>query len=180
MPYTLYDGTVPVVQGMLRSLDHFLTLAEAHPSSATLLHSTRLREDMYPLADQVRLATQWPMNALARLLTDQQQQDPSQPQQPPPALGPSPQTWQECHDRIATVLAACEAADRDEVNKGGERTEPTKLGPAGERDMSGAEYFHVVILPNFYFHVATAYGILRSAGVGLGKGDWYEGFGLGK
>ena len=65
MGHTLCDGTI-VAQGILCSLSHILHQAEQRPDASTLFEA-RLYEDMYPLTDQVRLATQFSENLLARL-----------------------------------------------------------------------------------------------------------------
>lgn len=66
MGYTIYDGTIVVAEGILNTLSHILHQAEQHPNGSTLLAAC-LHEDMYPVTDQVRLATQFSENLVARL-----------------------------------------------------------------------------------------------------------------
>lgn len=82
----------------------------------------------------------------------------------------------DCYGRIETVLKALSDADKDVVNRNGDEISPTAMGPGVTADMSGARYAHVIAIPNIYFHVTTAYGILRKEGVPLGKRDYYVGF----
>lgn len=160
-----YDSTIGINQGILATLAHILTKAEQeHPDPSSLLDA-RLHPDMYPLTDQVRCLTQF-SEYLAARLTDRE----------PTQLGAKPNTFAECHARIETVLTTLRAADKDLVNAQGEAVKPTNRGPLGDVDMSGAVYAHAIVLPNIYFHLATAYGILRANGVGLGKMDYYQGF----
>jgi len=69
MVYTLYDGTIVVIQGVLNTLSHILHQAEQQPGLDTSnLLEARLHEDMLPLGDQVRIATQYSENVVARLI----------------------------------------------------------------------------------------------------------------
>lgn len=88
----------------------------------------------------------------------------------------NPQTLDECHSRIETVLQALKAADREVVNQRAEVLAETALGPEFRAEMSGVAYAYTLALPNIYFHLVTAYGILRMEGVPLGKRDYYVGF----
>lgn len=164
MTYTFYDGTIVVVQCILNSLSNILHQAEQRPNASTLLEA-RLHEDMYPLADQVRIATQFSENLVARLTG-----------RDPVAFQGNPTTFAECYERIETVLKRLSEADKDVVNQYGDIVGATQIGPEKTIGMSGAAYAHSIALPNIYFHLATAYGILRKEGVPLGKKDYYVGF----
>lgn len=164
MAHTFYDGTIPVLQAILKTLTHILHKAEQQPN-ATTLPSARLHENMYPLIDQVRLATHFSEALVARLTGRDEVK-----------FDGSPTTFAEFYSRIETVLKALGEADKETVNKSADVAAPTKLGPEISVPMSGAAYAHTVVLPNVYFHLTTAYGILRKEGVPLGKRDYYEGF----
>ncbi|KAH8673871.1 hypothetical protein BX600DRAFT_456394 [Xylariales sp. PMI_506] len=164
MGYTVYDGTIVVVQGMLRTLDHILRQAEQRPDADTLL-GARLHEDMYPLPDQVRLVTQFSENVAARLTGRE-----------PVTFDRDLTTFAKFHERIELVLKVLDEADKDVVNQQGDLLGPTQLGPGVTVDMSAAAYAHTIAIPNIYFHLTTAYGILRKEGVPLGKRDYYAGF----
>ncbi|KAJ5722181.1 hypothetical protein N7488_000216 [Penicillium malachiteum] len=164
MPYTFYDGSILVIQNLLKTLSHVLHQAEQRPDADSLL-TARLREDMYPLTDQIRIVTQYSENLVARL-TDRE----------PVTYEGSPMTFTEFHERIDAVLKAANKADKDVVNQRADVLSPTQVGPQAKIDMSGSAYAHTVVLPNVYFHVATAYGILRKEGVPLGKRDYFVGF----
>ena len=164
MGHTFYDGTIVVVQGILHTLSHILHQAEQRPNASTLLEA-RLYEDMYPLTDQVRLVTQFSEFLVARLTG-----------RAPVTFEGNLRTFVKCYERIETALKGVNEADKDVVNKHGDIVVATKMGPEKSVDMSGATYAHSICLPNIYFHLATAYGILRKEGVPLGKRDYYVGF----
>ncbi|KAL3461044.1 hypothetical protein BJX64DRAFT_261960 [Aspergillus heterothallicus] len=165
MPYTFYDSTIPTCQSILRTLAHILQKAQStHPSPESLL-SARLHESMYPLADQLRIAAQWTENLAARFTGRDQ----------PTQFGGNPATLAEALERINTVLDSLAGADRETVDARAETLAPTPMGPGVVVEKSGAEYAHAIALPNVYFHLATAYGILRKEGIELGKRDYYEG-----
>jgi uncharacterized protein len=158
------DSFAPVLQSLSRILDK----AAAHETAAKIeLANARLTPDMYTLAQQVRIACFQARDCVARLTGKE-----------PPVLAPSPtehdeQTIGDLKARIANTiikLASAEAADfegsedRDcsiEIPNGG-----------GVIVMNGLQYLRSWALPHFYFHVVTAYDILRHHGVELGKKDY--------
>lgn len=164
MSDTLYDGTIVVVESILRTLKHILNQAEKQPEHNNLL-SARLHEDMYPLTDQIRLITQFSENLVARLTGRE-----------PVTFEGTPTTFSDFYERIDTVQRVLKEADKDAVNNNGNMLSLTQLGPEKTVEMSGAMYANIVVLPNIYFHLTTAYGILRKEGVPLGKWDYYVGF----
>jgi uncharacterized protein len=169
MGHTTYDSTIKVLQGILQTLSHILHKAEKHAGAdtdANALLTARLTDDMYPLADQIRLATQFAERVTARLTGGESR-----------SFGGNPASLADCHERIEMALRAANEADRDEVNKNGDEIKSTTLVPGQDPvDMSGGVYAHIAALPNIYFHAVTAYGILRKEGVPLGKRDYYAGF----
>ncbi|KAL2817484.1 hypothetical protein BDW59DRAFT_152538 [Aspergillus cavernicola] len=164
MGHTIYDGTIVVVRGILNTLSHILHLAEQRPDASSLLEA-RLHEDMYPLPDQIRLATQFSENVVARLTGRE-----------PVTFEGKPTTFAEFYERIDTVLKTLNETDKNVVNEHGDIVEATPIGQGQTADMTGATYAHTIAIPNIYFHLSTAYGILRKEGVPLGKLDYYAGF----
>jgi hypothetical protein len=164
MSYTLYDGTIVVAQSLPKPISHVLHKAEQRPDSSTLLEA-RIYEDMYPLSDQVRLATQFSENLVARLTGRE-----------PVTFENNLTTFATVYERIETTLKVLNDADKDVVNEHTDVLAATRLGPETTVQMSGAMYAHSIVLPNIYFHLTTAYGILRKEGVPLGKRDYYAGF----
>lgn len=160
-----YDGTIVMAKAILNSLSHILHKAEEQRPDASTLLEARLIEDMHPLSDQVRIATQFSENLVARLTGRE-----------PVKFESKLSTFADCYERIETVLKPLNEADKDTVSQRGDKAELTQLGPYKEVEMSGAAYAYTVALPNIYFHVTTAYGILRKEGVPVGKLDYYAGF----
>lgn len=165
MGYTLYDGTIVVLEGILSTLTHVLQKAEGRPDADNLLTNARLHDDMYPLTDQVRLATQFSENIVARLTG-----------RDPVTFDRDLGSYAKCYERIETVLKTVKEADKDVVSQQAEVLSPTPMGSGNMVDMSAATYAHMIALPNIYFHLTIAYGILRKEGVPLGKLDYYSGF----
>lgn len=164
MPYTIYDSTIVVAQGNLKTLSHILTLASQSPNADQLL-SARLHADMLPLPDQIRIACQFSSNLCARLTNTS------------PTTFTEPLTsFSAFQERITLVLGQLSKAEKEVVNVQAEEVKSTPMGPQQSVDMSGAVWAHSIVLPNVYFHLATAYGILRKEGVVLSKLDYYQGF----
>ncbi|KAN0121874.1 hypothetical protein V8E51_000200 [Hyaloscypha variabilis] len=157
MDYTLYDGTILVAQSILKTLSHILHQAEKRPDASTLLEA-RIYEDMYPLAGQVRLSTQFSENLVARLTGRE-----------PVTFENNLTTFAKFYERIETTLKVLNDADKDVVNEHADVLAATRLGPETTVQMSGAVYAHSIVLPTIYLHLTTAYGILRKEGVPLGK-----------
>lgn len=165
MSYILYDSTIPVFQGILGSLSHILRKAERSRDNGGNLLEARLCEDMYPLTDQVRLAAQSAENVAARLTGRE-----------PITLDRNITTFAKCYELIETALKVLGEADKTIVNEHGDKLKATQLTPQTTVDMTGAAYAHTIALPNIFFHVTTAYAILRKEGVPLGKKDYYVGY----
>ncbi|KAI2890620.1 hypothetical protein CBS11852_6294 [Aspergillus niger] len=175
---TLYATTFPILTSILKTLLHLLRTAECtHSNPSSLLLNSRLHATMYPLTDQIRIATTFSVRLFARL-TNHPEADTL-----PTTLLPegNPQTFAECYERIDKVLELLKDADNDAtkevVNANAETVKPAPMGPGVEVDVTNALYAHTMVLPNIYFHLNTAYGIIRMEGVEIGKRDLYVGFG---
>lgn len=156
---SIKEQTIPVWTQMLGVLDGLLTKAEADSRGDSLLDE-RLAEDMHPLSVQVRFLTNMPGEAIARLtgLDFASRED-------------NPATLAEAREWVAAAKAQLdEWAAREYVNAG----DPIvlKLPNGMTFDLSAGEYVRDWALPQYYFHVTTAYAILRKAGLELGKIDF--------
>ena len=156
----LYDQTIPPFSKMLANLDGWLGAAIAHAEkkkfSPDVLASARLAADMYTLTQQVQAACDAAKYAGAYLTGTT-----------PPSHPDTETTMVELRARIATVRAHLETITREACAGGEER----KVAPPWLRGawLTGADYVAQVAVPNFYFHLVTAYDILRHSGVELGK-----------
>ncbi|PLN86551.1 hypothetical protein BDW42DRAFT_158717 [Aspergillus taichungensis] len=161
---TTYDS-IRTAQEALLTLSHILTTAvNTHPNPASL-PSASLHPDMQPLSFQVHIATFMATKLAARLTL----------QDPPPTLENNLSTFDDMQARISTVKALLDGVPAAEVNANAQEIRLTALGPKSV-EISGAEYARVFNLPNIYFHVVTAYGILRKEGVPLGKKEYMTEF----
>lgn len=161
---SLYDFTVPQLRRMLVNLDRWLTagvaFAEKKKFDPAVLLASRLAPDQFPLLRQVQSACDHAKFAASRLAGKD-----------PPRHPDTEQTLDEVRARIQTVLAYLDSFERGDFQGADERVITIGALPKG-KVMIGAEYLSEFALPNFYFHITTAYSILRHNGVDLGKLDY--------
>ncbi|MCE9574215.1 MAG: DUF1993 domain-containing protein [Deltaproteobacteria bacterium] len=157
---TLFDQTIPQFSKMLGNLDAWLgaavALAEQKKFSPDVIANSRLAADMFTLIQQVQSACDAAKYAGAYMSGTT-----------PPSHPDTETTMVELRARIATVRAHLETVTRESCAGAEERkVSPPWLHGAW---LTGADYITQVAIPNFYFHVVTAYDILRHNGVALGK-----------
>ena len=164
MSTTLYDTTVPALRKMLANLSAFLAKAEAHAAARKIdpavLLQARLFPDMFPLAKQVQIACDFAKGAAARLSGAEV-----------PKYDDNETTFEQLRARIAKTLAFVESC-KPESFAGAEARRVSLTMGGKAYDFAGLDYVNHVAFPNFYFHVTTAYNILRHNGVELGKADF--------
>lgn len=164
MTISMYDASAPRLVNMLRNLDAILAKAQAHALAKkidpSVFLNARLFPDMLPLLKQVQIATDNAKGASARLAGIE-----------PPRFEDTEQSFEELHARIARTIAFVESIAADQINGSEERQITLKAG-GQEMSFKGLPYLLGYALPNFYFHLATAYNILRHNGVELGKRDY--------
>ena len=162
MATELYDLTVPVFTRALKALSGLLDKAVEHAgeAGADALLSNRLAEDMHPLVKQVQIACDGPKLCVARLSGVEA-----------PVNEDTETTIPQLKARIAATLEWIGSIPREAVD-GQEDREVVLKFPGGEWPFKGQAYVIGFALPNFFFHLTTAYGLLRQAGVPLGKRDF--------
>ena len=165
MPLSLHDASVPVFRHMLGALDGVLAKSEEHAKAQgydpeVLLHS-RLFPDMFPLARQVQIACDFAKSVSARLADVEV-----------PAMPDEERTFAELRQRIAKTLAFVEGLDALLFEGAGEREIVLRPGTPKERRFDGRNYLLQYGLPQFFFHVTTAYALMRHNGVPVGKLDY--------
>jgi hypothetical protein len=167
MALTMYDASVTVFSRMLDNLSKILAKAEAHAAEKGLdpavLIQARLHPDMFPLVRQVQIASDVSKGAAARLGGIE-----------PPSFADEEQTFAELQARIARTRAVIAEAPRGAIEESASRRIKIKVG-GQEMEFSGKDYLLTFALPNVFFHVTTAYDILRHVGVDLGKRDYLGG-----
>ena len=171
---TLPDMLLPTYVQMLAALSAWLTKAEAQRpgEDGDALLAARLAPDMFPLATQVRFACRQAQEGVFRL----------QGREFPPALqalldegrsgGERPGTMAEARSRIAETLTVVRAAAAEGIVVDPASAIAHALPIGMVLDVSAEQYTRDWALPQFYFHIVTAYAILRAQGIELGKGDY--------
>ena len=164
MTLFMYQASVPVFVRTLNNLSAILEKgqkhAEARKIAADVLPAWRLIADMFPLSRQVQIATDHAKGAVARLAGVDI-----------PKYEDNEQTVEELRARIAKTVAFVGTFTAERLDGSKEREIVLALS-FGERRFNGIDYLLGFALPNFYFHVVTAYGILRQNGVDIGKRDF--------
>jgi hypothetical protein len=167
MPLSMHQVSVPLVVHTLNALAGLIDKAVEHcraggVAEASLLEA-RLAPDMFPFTRQVQLATDHAKAIAARLAGLEN-----------PSFADTETTFPELKARLAKTLDFVRSVPASAFD--GAETRDVTLKLAGEmRTIQGLPYFLHFALPNFYFHVTTAYDILRHQGVAVGKRDFIGG-----
>ncbi|MGB7480776.1 MAG: DUF1993 domain-containing protein [Burkholderiaceae bacterium] len=165
MSISMYAASVPLLKQLLRSLDAILGKAEAHAREKNIdpavLLQARLYPDMLPLTKQVQIASDNAKGIAARLAGVDI-----------PSFADTEQTLEELRARIAKTLAFLDSVKPEQVNGSEDREVVVYKGAPYEMRLPGQNYLVHFGLPNFLFHVTTAYDILRHNGVEIGKADF--------
>jgi hypothetical protein len=164
MAFTLYDASIPVFLRALGQLSAILDKAAAHAEARKIdpavFINARLAPDMYPLAGQVQAASDAAKAAAARLSGVE-----------PPSYPDTETSFDELQARIAKTVAFLKSIDPAAI-AGQEGREIVLKRASGDVRLTGASYLQRLALPNFQFHVVTAYDILRHNGLAIGKADY--------
>jgi hypothetical protein len=165
MRISLYAASIPVYKQMLGSLRDILQKAEAHAAAknidANALLQARLYPDMFPLLRQVQAACDFARSAAARLANKDI-----------PKVDDKQQSFADLQALIANTLAFLDTATAEQIDGQEEREVITRPGTPHERKFTCQSYLLSYALPQFFFHVTTAYAILRHNGVEIGKKDY--------
>ncbi|MBN9592975.1 MAG: DUF1993 domain-containing protein [Alphaproteobacteria bacterium] len=162
---TLTDLLVPTYTQMLRALSGWLDKAHKQlpKAEAEALLSARLAPDMFPLSTQIRFACLQAREASFRLRGEPLPEALEQLSREASNAGEQPGSIADAQARIA---------DANALDAGAQRTVTLALPNGIIFDMTGAQYARDWALPQFYFHLTTAYAILRSRNIELGKADY--------
>lgn len=164
MTISMYQASVPVFIHMLNNLAAILEKAAAHAEAKKIdpavLINSRLAPDMFPLSRQVQIATDGAKGCAARLAGLE-----------PPRYEDNESTFPELIARLRKTIDYLAAFTPAQIDGSEEKTIVMKFRDSS-RTFVGLPYLLHYVLPNFYFHVTTAYAILRHCGVELGKQDF--------
>ncbi|XWN32431.1 MAG: DUF1993 domain-containing protein [Devosia sp.] len=171
---SLTNLLVPTYTQMLKALSAWLEKARSQrpEGGAEALLSMRLAPDMYPLSSQIRFAclqSQEPMyrlngeplpEALAQLASEGQN------------AGERPGSLADAQARIAEALSVLSGLDSNALDAGAQRPITLALPNGMTFQLTGEQYARDWALAQFYFHLVTAYAILRNNKIDLGKADY--------
>ena len=161
---SMYQASVPVFIRALDSLGAILEKAEAHATAKKIdpavLLGSRLFPDMLPLVKQVQIASDAAKGGAARLAEVE-----------PPAYEDNESTFGELIERTRKTVAWLKTLKPASIDGSEARTVSWQTR-SSTKSMQGLPYLSHHVLPNVYFHVTTAYNILRHNGVELGKQDF--------
>jgi hypothetical protein len=162
----IYTYTVPMFIKLLGGLRNVLQKAEAHAReqgmSDEVMLADKLAPDMFPLVRQVQIACDNAKGAVARLSGVEM-----------PTFDDSEKSFAELCARIDKTLAFVQSVPENSYEHAAERKVTLPYFP--DKYMSGFDYAREYVIPNFIFHVVTAYAIVRKNGVAIGKMDYVNG-----
>jgi len=167
MSFTIYDASIVPMTRALNNLSKILDKAAAQAKAEDKpladLIDAKLADDMRPLPFQIQSASDAAKGCAARLggITA-------------PSMADTETTFPELQARIAKTVEFLNSVTREQL-AGAETREVVLKFPNGEMKFTGADYVTNFALPNFFFHVTTAYAILRHKGIGIGKMDFLGG-----
>ncbi|MEJ1169793.1 DUF1993 domain-containing protein [Variovorax sp. CCNWLW235] len=164
MALSMYDLSVPVFSRGLGQLTHLLEKSLAHAKAndidpATLVDA-KLAPDMLTLAGQIQRASDASKLGVARIAGITA-----------PSFPDEEKTYDDLLARIEKTQAFLATVDRTMID-GQEERQVTIKSREGEAHFTAQRYLLQFALPNFFFHVTTAYGVLRHKGMPIGKMDY--------
>ena len=165
MSTSLYNATVPVFKQMLLALSDVLKKGEEYAEQkkfdSTVLLQARLFPDMLPLVRQVQIACDFAKSVPSRLAGIEVA-----------AYEDTEQTFAELQQRIAKTLALINAFTPAQLDSSAVKEIVLRPGTPKEKKLAVEDYALKYGMPQFFFHVTTAYNLLRSNGVEIGKKDF--------
>ncbi|MEO6030849.1 MAG: DUF1993 domain-containing protein [Burkholderiaceae bacterium] len=164
MSITMYSASVPVFVRMLGNLDAWLVKAEAHAQArkfdSSVYLAARLAPDMLPFTKQIQIACDGAKFGVARLAGVEA-----------PKHEDTEASVAELRERIRQTIAFVQSVPAAQI-EGTEAKDVTIPRRTGPMTLKGEFFLKHYVLPNFYFHVTTAYALLRHNGVEIGKMDY--------
>ena len=167
MAISMYQASVPQFVKMLTNLSSILKKGEEFASAKNLdskaLVEGQLAPDMFPLTKQVQIACDQVKNGMARIAGVE-----------PPKFEDNEETFADLQERITKTIAFANSLKPEQID-GTEAKEIKFSIKEWNFEFVGEKYLLTWIIPNFYFHITTAYNILRHNGVEIGKSNYLGG-----
>lgn len=161
---TMSSASVPIFVRMLANVGHWLDKAEAHAAAKkfepSVYLNARLAPDMLPFTNQIQIACDTAKFCVARLAGVDS-----------PKFDDSETTIAQLRERIAATITFLKSVPPAKID-GSEAKEVSLPRRTGPIQMTGEAYLKHFALPNFFFHLTTAYALLRHSGVDVGKMDY--------
>ncbi len=167
MSFSIYEATLPPMthffEALSKILDKAMEQAKERDMPLSELLEARLAPDMHPFPRQIQIASDVAKLAAARLTgTDV------------PSFPDTESTFPELQERIRKTIDFIKSVPQEKFEGAEDRTVTLKF-PQGEMAFPGRVFVSNFVLPNFYFHVTTAYDLLRHKGIQIGKMDYMGG-----
>jgi hypothetical protein len=165
MQFSMYQATAPGFIHILTQLKLVLKKGEdyaaAHKVDPLVLTGARLYPNMFPLTRQVQIATDQVKGCLSRLAGTE-----------PPRFEDNEQSFADLYARLDKTIAHLKSFKPEQIDGSETRAIEIKNPNGPARKYQGMNYVFDSVYPNFFFHVTTAYDILRHNGVEVGKTDF--------
>lgn len=165
MAISMYESSVPQLVRAIRNLIAILEKGSAHAEEKgidpAVLINSRLYPDMFPLAKQVQIVSDISRKGVARLAGTEA-----------PAIEDNETSFDELTARLQQSIAYLETFSAEQIDNTEEKEVLLPIGKDQTMTFKGWTYLSFFVLPNVYFHVTTAYDILRHNGVEVGKRDY--------
>lgn len=165
MTSPMYNHSVPVLKQMLTALKTILAQADAHVAAKSIepdaLLQARLYPDMFPLVKQVQIAADFARGISARLAGVDV-----------PSFEGTEKSFADLDSLLNQTLAFIDSVNASQFEGSESKEIVLRPGTPKEKKLSGQTYLANYGLPQFFFHVTTAYDILRHNGLAIGKRDY--------
>jgi uncharacterized protein len=148
-----------IFQRRLTTLEHLLKVAQTHFNDDESFLQARIAPDMLPLGTQIAFTCNQPRNFA--LWCDGKPMD---------NLNPEVTSLTQAYDHIKNTQFLLDSINVEDEKLNGVTCH--KIAPGFSLELSGIDYVNEFLMPNFYFHLVTAYDILRMSGVSIGKKDY--------
>lgn len=166
---SMYNASVPVFKQLLTALNAILDKAQTHCINNEMTPDSLLKASLYPdmfdFTRQVQIAADFAKGVSARLAGIEV-----------PAYEDTEASFNELQARIEKTLLFISSIKAEDINGSEEKEIVTRPGTPKEKRFNGQSYLLSYGLPQFFFHVTTAYDILRNQGVEVGKRDYMGAF----
>ncbi|MGD1864313.1 MAG: DUF1993 family protein [Phormidesmis sp.] len=165
MAISMYQASIPNLVRAINNLAAVLEKGAAHAETKgidpAVLVNSRLYPDMFPLGKQVQIVSDISRKGIARIAGVEA-----------PAIEDTETTLSQLIERLKQSVTYLETFSAEQVDNTEEKAITIPIGKGQSMTLPGWPYLSFFVLPNVYFHVTTAYAILRHNGVDVGKRDY--------